>query len=117
MFCSKCGSETSDTAKFCHKCGNKMTYAGSSSDNKEFSLTINREKQWFAINPAMNILIDKKYEYKIENGKSLTVPVSSGRHNLIFSFSICNKIVDIDVVGDLILTVKWNRVSGDLEVN
>ena len=34
MFCSKCGSENQDSAKFCTKCGNQLTLVESTKNEK-----------------------------------------------------------------------------------
>lgn len=120
MFCSKCGNEIDSQSKFCSKCGqavvSTVNETVTSSSNDDFTLTINRAKQWFAINPAVKILVDKCDEYKIKNGATLNIPVSAGEHNIAFSCSIRNKIVNINVTNDVTLNIKWNRVTGSLEV-
>lgn len=81
-----------------------------------FTLTINRAKQWFAINPAVKVVVDANTEYKIDNGATLNIPVSAGTHNIAFSCSMRNKIVNVNVADNVTLNIKWNRVTGSLEV-
>lgn len=120
MFCSKCGNEIVVQSKFCSKCGQPVspTANGGVSLNNcgGFMLTINRAKQWFAINPVVKIVIDGNAEYKIDNGATLSIPISSGIHNITFSCGIRNKIVQINVTNNATLNIKWNRVTGSLEV-
>lgn len=120
MFCSKCGNEIVSQSKFCAKCGQPVLPAvnGGVPPNKreKFTLTINRAKQWYAINPAIKVVVDGNVEYKIDNGQSLSIPISSGTHNIKFSCSIRNKIININVTNNVALNIKWNRVTGSLEV-
>lgn len=116
MFCNKCGSEIVGGAKFCSKCGNAVTHVSNSVDDRMFTLTINRAKQWFAVNPAVKIIVDGDAEYKIDNGATVNIPVTAGIHNVVFSCSIRNKIVNVSVNDNVTLNIKWNRVTGSLEV-
>ncbi len=118
MFCSKCGSEMAASSKFCPKCGHPVGQAanGGVTTGNSYTLTVNRAKQWFAVNPAVKIIIDGNAEYKIENGETLDIPISAGAHNIAFSCSIHNKIVNINVTGHVTLNMKWNRLTGSLEV-
>ena len=117
MFCSKCGNEIVAQAKFCSSCGQPVSASNSgTSNNGSFTLTINRAKQWYAINPAIKVVVDGSAEYKIDNGSTLNIPVSGGTHNIAFSCSIRNKIVNVNVADNVTLNIKWNRITGSLEV-
>ena len=120
MFCSKCGNEIVAQAKFCSKCGQPVNASNSGTpvqnNSGSFTLTINRAKQWFAINPAVKVVVDANTEYKIDNGATLNIPVSAGTHNIAFSCSMRNKIVNVNVADNVTLNIKWNRVTGNLEV-
>ena len=127
MFCSQCGAQIPDNAKFCTKCGyavfsgnasnmGNAGYTGSSANASRHKLTIVRQNQWFAINPDMEIIIDGMERHMLANGSSLELMVSPGRHNLAFHCTIRNRIVDINVYGDMTLTAKFNRITGSLEV-
>ena len=114
MFCSKCGNEIVGNIKSCSKCGQAIYV---SSDNyRTFTLTINRVKQWFVINPAIKITIDGSKEYKIDNGATLNIPVSVGTHNIAFSCSIRNKIININITNNVVLNIKWDRITGSIKV-
>ena len=119
-FCNKCGNKIIEHAKFCSKCGQAVNLATNndvSHDNNEvFTLTINRAKQWFVVNPAVKIVVDGSTEYKIDNGATLDIPILAGVHKVAFSCSIRNKIVNINVSNNITLNIKWNRVTGSLEV-
>lgn len=120
MFCNKCGNQLIDGAKFCSMCGQPTNQATNNTvENKgrgTFTLTINRANQWYAINPAVKIVVDGGAEYKIGNGETLNVPITAGPHKIAFSCSIRNKIVNINVIDNVILNIKWNRITGSLEV-
>lgn len=116
MFCSKCGAEIVDGARFCLSCGQAIGGGSHENTGTGFVLTIIRAKQWFAVNPAVKAVVDGHAEYRIKNGESLDIPISAGLHRIEFSCSIRNKIVDIDVTGNSVLNLKWNRMTGSLEV-
>lgn len=120
MFCNKCGNQIVDGAKFCSKCGQSTNQAANNITGNNgvgtFTLTINRAKQWFAVNPAVKIIVDGGDEYKIDNGETLNIPITAGTHNIAFSCSIRNKIVNVNVSDNVTLNIKWNRVTGSLEV-
>lgn len=120
MFCSQCGNEIVTQAKFCPVCGQpvsaNLNEGINPGDGGGFILTINRANQWFAINPAVKIVVDGNVEYNIENGSTLNIPISAGVHNIAFMYSIRNKIVNINVNSNVTLNIKWNRVTGSLEV-
>lgn len=91
VFCNKCGNEIVGDAKFCSKCGQPLSYAANSATNGNvdaYTLTINRAKQWYLVNPAVKIVVDGGAEYKIDSGETLNIPVSPGAHNIAFSCSI-----------------------------
>lgn len=119
MFCTKCGASLPADAKFCIQCGQPITEQKTAQPfpNQLCTLTIVRANQWFAINPAIKIAIDGSASYEIKNGASLTIPVSMGVHNVAFSCSIRNKIVDVNVTGNMTLHVKFNRLTGGIDVN
>lgn len=120
MFCSKCGNEIVTQAKFCSKCGQPVYAAGNAhpmqNNNRNFTLTINRANQWFAVNPKVKIVVDRNEEYTIDNGSTVRIPISAGLHNISFSCSIRNKIVNVNVADNVTLNIKWNRATGSLEV-
>ena len=57
VFCSECGKEIVAQEKFCSKCEHLVNVSNSGTPIQNsigsFALTINRAKQWFAINPAI----------------------------------------------------------------
>ena len=124
MFCNRCGFEIVPGAAFCAKCGAPVSSAGSAaSQNPQqmrenvFSVSFIREKQWFAINPAVKVLIDDRDEYAIDNGKTIRIPMTAGTHSVAFRSGIRNKIIELDVQRDLEIHLKWSRVTGSLVVN
>lgn len=116
MFCNRCGSKIVGGAKVCSKCGNAVSHVAGGVNDGMFTLTINRAKQWFAVNPAVKIVVDGGTEYKIGNGATVNIPVTVGTHNIAFLCSIRNKIVNVSVSDNVTLNIRWNRVTGSLEV-
>jgi len=101
-------------------CNNNKIVDSDNINNKcqssELTLVINRTAQWFAINPPVKIFIDDNKEYEIENGKSIEMPISYGVHNIKCSCGIRNKIIDINITQNTILNIKFNRMTGSIEV-
>lgn len=120
MFCSKCGNQFVTQVKFCSKCGQPTNISSSEAQVQNSvrwgTLTITRAKQWFAINPAVRVILDGSAEYEIDNGSTLNIPISIGTHNIAFSCGMRNKIVNVNVVENVTLNIKWNRITGSLEV-
>lgn len=112
MFCIKCGAELPNNSNFCPNCGQAI----SSQPTSFYVITIRREKQWFAINPAITIAINNDYTYKLENEESITVSLPTGKHSINLSCGIRNTSVTINVTHDLILNVKFNRLTGGIEI-
>ena len=119
MFCSKCGNQINEGARFCSQCGHAIAQPSdsiSASGDKSYTLTITREKQLFAVNPAVKVMIDGRDKYQIANGSFVRIPISGGPHTVACSCGLRNKVLNIDVADDLSLDMKWNRITGSLEV-
>ena len=116
MFCSHCGAELVSGAGFCPKCGRPAAPAGAGAGAPFFTVTFVREKQWYAINPGVKIVVDDRDEYRIDNGQTLRVPMTPGTHSVAFRCGIRNKVIDLTVRQDLELRLKWNRITGSLSV-
>ena len=120
MFCNQCGNELGPGVSFCPKCGHPVSAVprAEANDSKAQRLTVTffREKQWFAINPGVTIVVDDGDVYQIDNGQTLNVPMAPGTHNIVFKCGIRNKVIDLTVQQDLKLRLKWNRITGSLIV-
>lgn len=118
MFCVNCGAKLPDNVKFCTYCGQDMR--GSSVENKPenagVTLRIVRADQWYAVNPPIQIMIDGAQTCYVENGSSIDIPVLPGMHNIVFSFSIRKKAVNINITKNTALYVKFNRITGSIQV-
>lgn len=118
MFCSNCGASLPEEAMFCPQCGRPagQPAPGTDAGPGPVMLTICRANQWFAINPAVKVVVDGTAEYRLENGAEIQIPVLEGAHQVVFSCGIRSKVVNIQVNGPLTLHMKWNRVTGSIEV-
>ena len=120
MFCSRCGTEIPAQSRFCPNCGQPVnptvTRSAAPNNTGVYTLTINRENQWFAVNPPVNIVIDQNTQYQLENGATIRIPIAAGMHNIAFSASIRNKVLNINVAGNVTLNMRWNRITGSLVV-
>ncbi len=119
VFCPKCGAELVPGARFCSKCGSEVGLAepaAGTSGAQTFTVTFTREKQWFAINPAVKIIVDERDEYRIDSGETIRVPMTGGIHGVTFRCGVRNKVIQLEVAGDLSVNLKWNRLTGSLVV-
>lgn len=119
MFCMKCGFELLENAKFCTKCGEPTDVRQSELRNSYsmYTLKVVRAKQWFLINPSIKITVDGCDDYEVKSGESVNIPIKAGGHNIAFSSSFSNKIVDMNVTGNMVLNIKFNRITGSIELN
>lgn len=111
--CPECGKEISDKAATCPNCGMPLRRE----DRGTYDVIITREKQWFLINPKIKIIVDGVDEYSIENNSSITIPLTTGVHTLIFSLGIRKTQTNIDVTENLNINVKFNRATGEIVVS
>ena len=119
MFCPKCGAQLVPGARFCPQCGQEAgapEQAAETAGSQVYTVTFIREKQWFAINPAVKILVDERDEYRIDSGETIRVPMAAGVHGVTFKCGIRNKVIQLEVRSDICLNLKWNRLTGSLVV-
>ncbi|MCI5729627.1 MAG: zinc ribbon domain-containing protein [Clostridia bacterium] len=120
MFCRNCGSKMVAQAKFCANCGQPVdTPTGTApvpNPSGCYTLTIHRVKQWFAVNPAIDVVVDGNAGYKIDNGCTLNIPVTAGTHKIAFSCGLRNRVVNIQVTDHTVLMVRWMRTTGSIKV-
>ena len=65
----------------------------------------------------MKVTVDAADEYVLENGSSITIPLTTGAHTIVFSSSIRQTKTDIDVTENMHINVKFNRASGEIDVS
>ena len=111
--CPECGKEISDKATACPNCGMPLRRE----DRGTYDVVITREKQWFLVNPKIKVTVDAADEYFIENDSSISIPLTTGVHTLLFSSSIRKTQTNIDVTENMNINVKFNRVSGEIDVS
>ena len=111
--CPECGKEISDKAAACPNCGMPLRRE----DRGTYDVVITREKQWYLVNPKMKVTVDAADEYILENNSSITIPLTTGPHSILFSSSIRKTQTDIDVTENMNITVKFNRASGEINVS
>ena len=123
MFCVKCGTQIPDDVRFCHKCGTAVGDAVPASPSStpavantgNHTLTVIREKQWYAINPPMKLLINNAKEFSVESGETLPIPLPEGRYIIKISSSIRKRVVEISMSKNMTLKLKWNRAWGTID--
>lgn len=119
MFCKNCGAELPKDGKFCENCGyamNRVPEEIIDSNRKIHTLKISRESQFFLIDTAITVSIDKKKEYRLNSGNSVEVELPNGSHKISFSTLFYNKVIILNVNRDTSLNVSIGRFSGILNV-
>ena len=124
MYCNKCGALNPDGSAFCSTCGAKLIppsqYNASSIHRQPQSswthtVTIYRESQLFLINPPMNILIDGHDHRSIGNGETLSLDLPAGPHSIQFYMGARRRDLDITLINDIVISVKWSRGTGAIK--
>lgn len=110
--CSECGKEISDKASTCPNCGMPLQRE----DRGTYDVIVTRENQWFLINPAATITVDNVDKYELKNGSSVKIPLTTGDHTLLFSLGPRKTEAKINVTEDMKITMKMNRVTGEINV-
>ncbi len=113
MFCARCGNELPAAAKFCPKCGQAAGTAPQPA--KTFTITVTRAKQFNLVDPMFKVTVDAQAEYFLKD-ETLCFPISAGTHELVVSFGFYKTFLKVHVAGNMTLTVKWNRLTDDIEV-
>lgn len=111
--CPECGKEISDKAAICPNCGMPLRRE----DRGTYDVVITREKQWFLVNPKIKITVDSSDEYILKNDSSITIPLTTGSHTIMFSLGVRKTQTDIDVTENMNINVKCNRATGEIDVS
>lgn len=111
--CPECGKEISDKAATCPNCGMPLRRE----DRGTYDVIITREKQWFLVNPKIRITVDAVDEYSLANNDSITIPLTTGSHTIIFSSGMRKTQADIEVTESMNIGVKFNRTTGEIDIS
>lgn len=116
IFCSNCGANLANESNFCPSCGKPILGDSMDGQGLMYMLIIKREKQWFAINPAITVKIDHQDTYKLKNDETINISLSQGNHEISFTCTIRNKVININMQQNVLLKVKFDRITGELKV-
>lgn len=83
---------------------------------QKFNLKLIREKQFFVVDVAIKAMTEDGTEHRLKNGEDVTLSVSPGRQTIQFTGSFRKTKVELDVIRDTALLLKWNRVTGHIDV-
>lgn len=111
--CPECGKEISDKATVCPNCGMPLRQE----DRGTYDVIITREKQKFLVNPKIKVTIDTANEYILEKNGSITIPLTTGAHTILFSSGIRKTQTNIDVTENMNINVQFNRATGEIDVS
>lgn len=122
MFCNFCGAQNPDGSNFCSKCGKVLnTKINFTSDEPtKYNLSIFRVSQTYVINPPINISIthnNHTEELSIANGQNISLSLEKGDYDFLFYQSFRKKAIHVYMDRDHSITVKWNRITGAIELS
>lgn len=121
MFCNYCGAPNPDDGKFCSQCGKPLSPMKSSepqfSSTPMHTIEIFRESQTFLINPPINVSVNGRNNFSVANGETRKIELAEGNYEFVFSQSMRKRIVNINLDRDIFIKLKWNRITGSIEVN
>lgn len=92
-YCGKCGTQLSEGAKFCPKCGCPIHgNAAPVSDNNNGNLTIFWEGKWALIDHTIRIIVNGHYvgDYSYKEGFHVIIPIDSSTMVVEIKFSLFN---------------------------
>jgi hypothetical protein len=117
----KCGFQLPDGSAFCSKCGAPTGgqapgfQAAGGAVPKTHRVTIFRESQMFLINPPVNVSINGVKSMSVENGQRLELNLPEGQYRFDFTLHVRSRAVDVFVNRDILITLKWDRITGALK--
>ena len=111
--CPECGKEISDKATACPNCGMPLRRE----DRGTYDIIITREKQKFLVNPKIKVTVDTTNKYILDKNGSITIPLTTGSHTILFSSGIRKTQTNIDVTENMNINVQFNRATGEIDVS
>lgn len=118
--CPECGKQISDKVKACPHCGYPFEEQQTSPNDsaiKKHKVTIFRESQMYLLNPPINISINGVKRLSIANGQTLEIDLEEGDYTFEFSCSFRSREINLKLLADTQITLKWNRFTGALMAN
>lgn len=120
MYCWKCGKEIPDGSLFCSFCGSKIGQSveqgPAEAQAQTYTLTIDRASQVYLVNPPIKVTIDETIRLSVDNGRTETVQLTPGPHQIECKGSFRTSRATVDMDGDKVIDIGFNRITGALYI-
>lgn len=80
------------------------------------NLRLVREKQFYVVDCPIKAMTEDGATHQLKNGGDTIIPVSPGKQVIQFTGSFRKTKIELDLVRDSTLLVKWNRWTGHIDV-
>ena len=110
-YCLHCGKPIDDRSEICLGCGCPTV--------KKHTVTFERAKQWYLINPPMHVQISGENtdcELAVESGESVSAQLPEGTYKIHIYSSPRYHDCMLNLQADTKYRLAWNRFSGRIEV-
>lgn len=109
-YCTKCGKQLDDNVRICTGCGCLAS--------QDLVLTIHKEKQFFLVNPAIDVEVTGNgvaKRFAIKSGERVNINLPSGQYHIYAHHSVRKTNIDVNLTTNKTIVLTWNRFSGALE--
>ena len=113
MFCSNCGNQLDEGAKFCSKCGKPVGAQGATTVGNGV-ITFVREKSFAGALSTLAVKIDDGAPIMLSNGQSKQANISDGTHTITASYLHQKSVFEIEYPQTRTVTLIINKANGQI---
>lgn len=87
---------------------------GFSSEPQTFTLTVSRMKQFFLVNPDIEMTFNDRIYY-VKKNVPISIQLKEGFYTFNFAASFRKKQLTLNLTKDTEIVLSWNRLTGEIE--